>query len=168
MDTNKITAPTRDQLMPTENQPTISLSKEVKKKKGGTKMVKFKDKDMVKYGWKTFREFMSALMDNESKVYSKAVTTFQSIAPSVIGVTVYYNNIGAHRREDADNQALALASHLRFQGKSEPIFAKEDKNGNKKGDQIGYSAYLKAPQPKLDSALITANICSIPLDLPSR
>jgi hypothetical protein len=152
----------------TEDQATFAFSKEVKKKKGGTKLERFKDKDMRKYGWETFREFMTALQDTESKVYSKAVTTFQSIAPKIIGVTVYYNNIGAHRRADADKQALDLASHLRFQGKSEPIFATKTKNGNKKGDQIGYSCYLKAPQPKLDSALITANICSIPLDLPSR
>ena len=150
------------------DEATLSFSKEVKKKKGGTKLVKFTDSDMMQFGWKTFREFMVALQDNESDVYSKAVTTFQAIAPNIKGVTAYYNKIGANRRLDADKQVLSLASHLRFQGKSEPIFATKTKNGNKKGDQIGFSAYLKASLPKVNTGLVTANICSIPLDLPNR
>ena len=151
-----------------EDEATIAFSKEVKKKKGGTKLSRFTDKDMMQFGWKTFREFMSALQDTESDVYSKAVTTFQAIAPNITGVTAYYNKIGANRREYANKRVLEIASHLRFQGKSEPIFATKTKNGNKKGDKIGFSAYLKASLPKVDSGKVTANICSIALDLPNR
>jgi len=152
----------------TQDQATFSFSKEVKKKKGGTKLAKFTDSDMKQFGWTTFREFMTALADVESDVYSKAVTTFKSIAPNIVGITAYYNKIDRDRRQYANEYVWQLASHLRFQGKSEPIFATKTKNGNRRGDQIGFSAYLKASLPKVNAGRLTDNICSIKLDLPNR